>query len=43
VHGAPQIPGYPASHGCVRVSTTFMDWVWATNAMPVGSEVWVHD
>jgi peptidoglycan hydrolase-like protein with peptidoglycan-binding domain len=43
VHGAPQIPGYPASHGCVRVSTTFMDWVWATNSMPVGSEVWVHD
>jgi peptidoglycan hydrolase-like protein with peptidoglycan-binding domain len=43
VHGAPSIPGYPASHGCVRVSTTFMDWVWATNSMPVGSEVWVHD
>jgi peptidoglycan hydrolase-like protein with peptidoglycan-binding domain len=43
VHGAPQIPGFPASHGCVRVSTTFMDWVWATNSMPVGSEVWVHD
>ena len=29
VHGAPRIPGYPASHGCVRVTTTFMDAVWA--------------
>lgn len=43
VHGAPQIPGYPASHGCVRVTTTFMDWIWHTGSMPVGSEVWVHE
>jgi peptidoglycan hydrolase-like protein with peptidoglycan-binding domain len=43
VHGAPRIPGYPASHGCVRVTTTFMDAVWANNLMPMGSKVWVHD
>ena len=43
VHGAPSIPGYPASHGCVRVSTTFMDWVWDTNLLPMGGNVWVHD
>ena len=42
VHGAPSIPGYPASHGCVRVSTTFMDWVWDNNMLPMGSNVWVH-
>jgi peptidoglycan hydrolase-like protein with peptidoglycan-binding domain len=42
VHGAPNIPGYPASHGCVRVSTTFMDWVWDNNILPMGSNVWVH-
>ena len=42
IHGAPNIPGYPASHGCVRVSTTFMDWVWDTNLLPMGSNVWVH-
>ena len=43
VHGAPSIPNFPASHGCVRVSTTFMDWVWDTDLMPVRSDVWVHD
>jgi lipoprotein-anchoring transpeptidase ErfK/SrfK len=42
VHGAPRIPSTPASHGCVRVTTTFMDYVWNTNLMPMGSEVWVH-
>ena len=42
VHGSNSIPNYPASHGCVRVSTTFMDYVWATNLMPQGTSVWVH-
>ena len=42
VHGAPRIPSVPASHGCVRVTTTFMDFVWNANLMPMGSEVWVH-
>jgi peptidoglycan hydrolase-like protein with peptidoglycan-binding domain len=43
VHGAPRIPSVPASHGCVRVTTTFMDFVWAANLMPMGSEVWTHN
>ena len=43
VHGAPSIPNFPASHGCVRVTTTFMDWIWDANQMPLRSEVWVHD
>ena len=42
LHGAPNIPNYPASHGCVRVSTAFMDYVWAADLLPHGSEVWVH-
>ena len=43
VHGAPRIPSVPASHGCVRVTTTFMDYVWNANLMPMGSVVWVHN
>lgn len=43
VHGSLSIPGYPASHGCVRVSTAAMDWIWATDTMPNGSAVWVHE
>lgn len=42
VHGAYQIPAYPASHGCVRVSTPAMDFVWSDDLMPRGSTVWVH-
>jgi peptidoglycan hydrolase-like protein with peptidoglycan-binding domain len=43
VHGAPRIPQFPASHGCVRVTTSFMDYVWGANLMPMGSEVWTHN
>ncbi len=43
LHGAPAIPNYPASHGCVRVTTTFMDYVWDAELLPVNSSVWVHD
>jgi lipoprotein-anchoring transpeptidase ErfK/SrfK len=25
VHGAPSVPPYPASHGCIRITTTAMD------------------
>ena len=42
VHGSNSIPNYPASHGCVRLTTTAMDWIWANDLMPRGSEVWVH-
>jgi len=42
VHGANNVPNYPASHGCVRVSVAAMDWIWAENMMPMGSPVWVH-
>ena len=42
VHGSNSIPNFPASHGCVRVSTTFMDYIWAANLMPMGTQVFVH-
>jgi hypothetical protein len=43
VHGYRNVPNYPASHGCVRVSNLAMDMIWATNAMPMGGTVVVHD
>jgi hypothetical protein len=43
VHGSNSIPDYPASHGCVRVSTAAMDWIWDNNVMPLGITVWVHE
>ncbi|HUF99046.1 MAG TPA: L,D-transpeptidase family protein [Ilumatobacter sp.] len=42
VHGSNNIPNYPASHGCVRVSVPAMDWIWEVNAMPMDLPVWVH-
>jgi peptidoglycan hydrolase-like protein with peptidoglycan-binding domain len=42
VHGAGSVPGYPASHGCARVSNPAMDMIWATNTMPIGGRVVVY-
>ncbi|WP_235530656.1 L,D-transpeptidase family protein [Phycicoccus sp. Root563] len=42
VHGAASIPGYPASHGCARVSNPAMNMIWADNLMPIGSRVVVY-
>ena len=42
VHGSNSIPDYPASHGCVRVSTSAMDFIWAFDLMPMKTVVWVH-
>jgi lipoprotein-anchoring transpeptidase ErfK/SrfK len=43
IHGMTSVPNYPASHGCVRVSTQAMDFIWATGLVPVGTPVWVHE
>lgn len=40
-HGAPSVPVYPASHGCVRLPMQFADWFFA-NAAPIGMTVYVH-
>ena len=42
VHGAGSVPGYPASHGCARVSNPAMDMIWANNIMPIGGRVTVY-
>ncbi len=36
------VPPYPASHGCVRISNPAMDWVWSTNKAPQGTVVSVY-
>ncbi len=41
-HGYPEVPPYPASHGCVRLSNAAIDWIWANNIMPMGTAVWVY-
>lgn len=43
VHGARNVPNYPASHGCIRVVNPVMDLIWAQNLLPLRSRVWIHD
>jgi lipoprotein-anchoring transpeptidase ErfK/SrfK len=42
IHGAPKVPNFPASHGCVRVTPGAMDFIWSQNFVPRGATVWVH-
>ncbi|GAA4736440.1 hypothetical protein GCM10023216_32130 [Isoptericola chiayiensis] len=42
VHGSGSIPPYPASHGCIRVSNSAMNWLWDSWGMPQGTTVVVH-
>lgn len=42
VHGAPDIPPYPASHGCCRVSVAAMDMMWSSGALQLGTRVLVR-
>ncbi len=39
IHGSGSIPAYPASHGCVRVSTAAMDMIWDSGLVPKGTTV----
>lgn len=43
IHGSTNVPPYPASHGCVRVSIAAMDHLWNANRLPIGSGVWVYN
>ena len=40
IHGSTDVPPYPASHGCVRVSIPAMDFLWPRIA--IGTDVWVY-
>ena len=42
MHGSPSIPGYPASHGCTRLSNAAMDHIWADGVAPIGTTVTVY-
>jgi len=42
IHGDSYVPPYPVSHGCVRVSNEAINWIWASNILPIGTEVWVY-
>jgi peptidoglycan hydrolase-like protein with peptidoglycan-binding domain len=40
LHGAPSVPPFPASHGCIRITTTAMDrWF---DKVPVGTPMHVY-
>ncbi|HEV8116157.1 MAG TPA: L,D-transpeptidase, partial [Acidimicrobiales bacterium] len=39
VHGSPLIPGYPASHGCARLSNPAMDLLWDSGLVELGTSV----
>jgi peptidoglycan hydrolase-like protein with peptidoglycan-binding domain len=41
VHGAASVPGWPASHGCVRVSDDDADWLFTI--VGVGTPVVIYD
>lgn len=42
IHGSPNIPPYPASHGCARVSNDAINFIWNANLAPMGVRVWVY-
>jgi hypothetical protein len=41
-HGYPNVPPYPASHGCVRVTNAAADWLWANGGVDIGRPVHVY-
>ncbi len=40
IHGWPDVPAYPASHGCVRIPVWAADWLYSRS--PVGETVYVY-
>jgi peptidoglycan hydrolase-like protein with peptidoglycan-binding domain len=42
IHGDSYVPPIPVSHGCARVSNEAINWIWASNLAPIGTEVWVY-
>ena len=40
IHGEDQVPSYPASHGCVRITVPAMDRL--NSKLPVGLSVWIY-
>lgn len=42
IHGSDSVPPVAVSHGCVRLSNLAMDWIWASNQMPIGTKVRIY-
>ena len=42
LHGYGSVPAYPASHGCVRLSTSAMNMLWSSGRVPIGRRVTVY-
>ncbi|MHB1252408.1 MAG: L,D-transpeptidase family protein [Acidimicrobiales bacterium] len=42
IHGSNSVPPVAVSHGCVRLSNSAMDWIWASNRMPIGTKVRIY-
>lgn len=40
IHGSPHVPGYPASHGCVRTDNWDQDFVF--DFLADGDPVWIY-
>lgn len=40
IHGEPEVPSYPASHGCVRITVPAMDRLYSK--LYVGLSVWIY-
>lgn len=40
IHGSPSVPGYPASHGCVRVTNDDMDFL--RTRLEIGMSVYLY-
>ena len=40
IHGSHSVPAYPASHGCVRVAVSTMDWLYPL--LPIGTRVDIY-
>jgi peptidoglycan hydrolase-like protein with peptidoglycan-binding domain len=41
IHGSSNVPGFPASHGCVRTTNPDQDYIWST--IPNGAAVHIYD
>jgi N-acetylmuramoyl-L-alanine amidase len=42
LHGSTSIPPYPASHGCVRISTSAMNTLYTRGLVPVGRRITIY-
>ena len=43
MHGYPEVPPEPASHGCIRLTNDAMDAIWASQFAPIGTPVLIYD